>query len=101
MKKIKKGSWVQIEQTLLEPGERAPQVPKETQQTPLKLWVKGYLQEDAEIGERVRIKTIIGRRLEGKLLAENPRYEHDFGRPIPELLSVGKEFRKIIDGGEK
>ncbi|MFW5855941.1 MAG: 2-amino-4-ketopentanoate thiolase, partial [Bacillota bacterium] len=31
MKKIKKGSWVQIEQTLLEPGERAPQVPKETQ----------------------------------------------------------------------
>ncbi|GAB6139048.1 2-amino-4-oxopentanoate thiolase subunit OrtA [Halanaerobaculum tunisiense] len=101
MKQIEKGSWVQIKQTLLEAGERAPQVPEETQEVPLDLWVKGYLQEDAEIGDKVTIETIVGRTLEGELVAENPRYEHDFGKPIPELISVGKEFQELIQGADK
>lgn len=101
MGKVKKGSWVQIEQVLLEPGERAPNVPEETQKVPLKLWVKGFLLDDAEIGDEVEIRTIIGRILKGKLVAENPRYEHDFGKPIPELLSVREDFMKVIEGGEK
>ena len=101
MSLIKKGSWVQIESVLLEPGERAPNLPEETKKVPLKIWAKGYLIEDAEIAQTVTIKTIIGRKMEGKLIAKNPRYKHDFGRPIPELLSVGEEFREIIKGGEK
>ncbi len=99
MSVVKKGSWVQIESILLNPEERSPNLPEETKKVSLKLWVKGYLQEDADIGEEVVVKTIIGRKVTGKLIAENPKYKHDFGRPIPELFSVGKEFRKIINGG--
>lgn len=101
MSKIKKGTWVQIKKVLLEPSERAQNIPEETKKVPLKLLVKGYLQEDAHEGEEVKIKTIIGRKIQGKLVAENPRYQHDFGRPIPELLSVGKEFREILNGGDE
>ena len=101
MSEVKQGSWVQIERKLLDVGDRAPQVPEETKKVPLKLWVKGYLQEDAEFGEIVKIKTSIGRILEGKLVAHNPRYEHNFGRLIPELLSVGEEFRELIQGDDQ
>ncbi|GAB6137984.1 2-amino-4-oxopentanoate thiolase subunit OrtA [Halanaerobaculum tunisiense] len=101
MSQIKKGSWVQIEQTLLEPGERAPQIPKETQEVPLKLWVKGYLTKDAQPGDKVTIKTIIGRSLTGKLVAENPRYTHDFGKPITQLLSVREEFNQLFEGDDE
>jgi len=95
--KVPKGSWVQIEQVVLKPEERAPQVPEDTKAVPLMLWVKGTLLEDASLGETVEIETAIGRRLTGKLVAENPPYTHGFGRPVPELLSVGKEFRELIE----
>lgn len=95
--KVPKGSWVQIEQVVLKPEERAPQVPEDTKAVPLMLWVKGTLLEDASLGETVEIETAIGRRLTGKLVAENPPYTHGFGRPVQELLSVGKEFRELIE----
>jgi len=95
--KVPKGSWVQIEQVVLRPEERAPQVPEATKAVPLMLWVKGTLLEDATLGETVEIETAIGRRLSGRLVAENPPYIHGFGRPIPELLAVGKEFRALIE----
>ena len=97
MNLIKKGSWVQIENIILKVGERADDVPEETKNVPLKVFQKGYLQDDAQIGEEVTIRTIIGRTIEGKLIANNPKYNHDFGRPITELLSVGKEFRELIN----
>jgi len=100
MNLIKKGSWVQIEKIILKVGERADNVPEETKNVPLKVFQKGYLQEDAQIGEEVTIRTIIGRTIEGKLIANNPKYNHDFGRPIPELLSVAKEFRELIEHRE-
>jgi len=62
------------------------------------LWVKGFLEEDAEIGQEVTVRTIIGRSLKGKMIAVNPPYEHNFGRTIPELLTVGKELRDLIEG---
>ncbi|NYB75393.1 2-amino-4-ketopentanoate thiolase, partial [Sedimentibacter hydroxybenzoicus DSM 7310] len=43
---IKKGEWVLIHRNVLEPSERAPQVPDDTKQVPLEMWIKGYLQED-------------------------------------------------------
>jgi len=95
MNLIKKGSWVQIEKIVLKVGERADNIPEETKNVPLKLFQKGYLQADAQIGEKVTIRTIIGRNIEGELIAENPKYSHDFGRPIPEFLSVAKEFREL------
>jgi len=85
---IKKGSFVQIEKTILAPEERAPQVPEDTKKTPYMLWINGFLMEDSEIGDEVKIKTLIGRIQKGKLVDKNVRYSHDFGSPIPELLEV-------------
>jgi hypothetical protein len=35
---IKKGTWVLIHRNVLEPSERAPQVPDDTKKVPLALW---------------------------------------------------------------
>jgi hypothetical protein len=93
---VLRGSWVQIERVVLRPEQRAPHIPEETRKVPLKLWAKGFLEQDANIGDTVAIRTSIGRCLTGKLLAVNPPYVHGFGRPIPELLEVGEELRSLI-----
>ena len=97
-KTVPSGTWVQIETTVLKPEERAQHLPEETKKCPLMLWVKGFLEEEAEIGQEVTVRTIIGRSLKGKMIAVNPPYEHNFGRTIPELLNVGKELRDLIEG---
>lgn len=97
MERAKIKDWVEIEQILLNPGERAPQVPEDTQKVPLKLWIKGYmLSEEATIGDEIEIQTIIGRKEKGILSTINPRHEHDFGNPIKELTDIGIELRKEI-----
>lgn len=96
---IKKGEWVQIHRIVLEASERAPQVPDDTKKVPLELWVKGYLQHDANIGDEVTIKTRTGRIESGKLLEANPYYKHDFGKFVPELLRIGDQVREIVFGG--
>lgn len=93
----KQGDWVQICTIILPAGERAPQVPPETQAVPLKLFNKGYAEHPAEIGQRVHITTVIGQKLEGELVAVNPRYGHDFGDPVPELIHIGIELRKRLE----
>jgi hypothetical protein len=93
---IEKGTWVQIHRIVLQEGQRAPQVPVETQQVPLEMWVKGFLAEPATLGEKVEIVTPSGRRLRGILTDVNPSYTHSFGPPIPELLTVGREVRTIL-----
>jgi len=92
----KKGDWVQISKVILPSGKRAPQVPEETQRVPLKEMVKGFLLYDAEKGDEVIIRTVIGREIKGKLKIKNPVYQHNFGEPVPVLLSIGKELWKII-----
>ena len=44
---VPSGSWVELHRVVLPPGERAPQVPAETQRVPLELRVKGFLVRDA------------------------------------------------------
>lgn len=97
---IKKGEWVLIHRNVLEPSERAPQVPDDTKQVPLELWVKGYLQEDANIGDEVTVLTRTKREERGTLLEANPYYKHDFGKFVPELLKVSEQVRDILFGGE-
>ena len=99
--RIAKGSWVQVEQVVMKPGERAPQVPEATTAVPLMLWVKGTLLEEASVGDTVEVETAIGRRMTGKLVAETPPYIHGFGRPIPELLGVGAELRALLERGDR
>lgn len=91
-----KGTWVQIRQIVLKPEERAPQVPEDTKRVPLELRVNGFLSEDAKIGDEVTITSLIGRSLTGSLEKVNPRYEYDFGEPIPTLLTIGQELRQFL-----
>ena len=93
---VPKGSWVQIHNIVLKPEERAPQVPDDTKEVPLELRVNGFLNDDAKIGEEVTITTVIGRELKGELVEVKPRYEHDFGEPIPELLEIGPKLRQFL-----
>ncbi len=93
---IDKGSWVEIHRVVLPPGERAPQVPADTQGIPLELRVKGFLVVSATLGDEAEIMTPAGRRLRGTLAESNPAYTHGFGPPIPELGAIGGEVRAIL-----
>ena len=92
----KKGDWVQIKQIILEPGQRAPQVPKDTSQLPLIRLVNGFLTEDANLGDTAAITTVIGRTMSGELVAVNPRYDHSFGPPPAGFTSIGGSLRRIL-----
>ena len=81
--RIAQGAWVEIQRIVLAPGERAPQVPEDTQSVPLEMRVKGFLADPACLGEEAEIETPAGRRLRGKLVEVNPAYTHGFGPPIP------------------
>jgi hypothetical protein len=97
----KKGDWVQIHFVALEPGERAEHLPEETKKVPLEIRIKGFLRDEkANIGDTVKIKTNVGRIVEGTLKEINPIYEHNFGKPIPELLQIGNNLWEILEEGE-
>ena len=96
---IQKGQWVRIHKIILQPSERAPQVPDDTKKVPLEMWDKGFLGADAKIGDEVCITTVTGREETGTLIEVNPRYDHDFGDFIPELLEIDKQVRGILFGG--
>ncbi len=98
-----KGELVQVHIVVLEPEARADNLPPVTRRHPYEGWVKGYLLGDrAEVGDAVRIETLIGRQVEGILAEVNPRYDHDFGEPQPELNRVGPEaWRRLQARGEE
>jgi len=97
----KKGDWVIIHAIVLAKEERAAQVPEDTRQVPLETWVKGYLlEEDAEIGTEVKIKTVSGRIETGKLVEVNPTYRHSFGNFVPEILEIDRRLHEALYGGE-
>ena len=91
MNEIQPGAWVEIEQVILTPEQRAPTLPEDTKQVPYVLRVSGFLVEPAELGAQARIRTIIGRELSGVLKTVNPSYSHSFGTVVPELLTIGTE----------
>ncbi|KXG74065.1 hypothetical protein AN619_26750 [Thermotalea metallivorans] len=98
--KVSKGEWVLIHNIVLKPEERAPQVPEDTKKVPLESWVKGFLQQDAQIGEEVEVKTITGRMVKGRLVEVHPAYTHHFGKFVPELLQIGIQLKEMLAGGE-
>jgi len=102
-KKVPAGSWVQIHNIVLTAEERAPQVPEDTGKVPLEMWAKGFLLQEAEIGEQVEIETVIGNKYQGELVDEAPAYDHSFGKAIPELLKIGPELKRMLQdkGGAK
>lgn len=95
------GDWVEIKNIVMQPEERATNIPEETRRVPLELRLKGFLLADATIGDKVEIETIIGRRVRGELIQVNPEFQHDFGRPVPELLTIGRELRQRLERGKR
>lgn len=100
MEFMKKGTYVQIHQIVLQSDERAANLPEDTKKVPLEMWVKGYLNHDAKLGEEVEITTLTNRVVKGKLVEINPSYKHDFGKFVPELLKIGQDLRLILKDGE-
>jgi len=96
--KIGKETWVEIHDIVLKPEERTRNLPEETKKVPLEMRLKGFLLEEAELGDRVKIRTVTGRIVEGTLLKENPVYEHGYGETfIPELLTIGQNLRAMLE----
>ena len=85
---ISKGTYVRIRKTILKPEERSNNLPEETKMVPFKMWIKGYLLEDSDLFDIVKIKTILGRTEIGRLKEANPPYKHSYGDFIPEILSL-------------
>jgi hypothetical protein len=92
----KKGTWVEIHSIVLPAGERASQVPHDTQNLPLEMRAKGFLLHAAQVGDHVEIETCAGRRVSGTLVIVNPAYTHTFGPPVAELNTIGGEVRGIL-----
>ncbi|MDD3106393.1 MAG: 2-amino-4-oxopentanoate thiolase subunit OrtA [Bacilli bacterium] len=95
---IKKQTWVQIEKVILHPNERAMNLPDDTKKVPLIMWVKGYLQEDANIGDTVNIITLTNRKEQGKLVEANPTFKHNYGEFVPEILKINQMVKQILFG---
>lgn len=100
MNKAQKGDWVQIQRVVLTKGSRAPQVPTDTQECDLLLWVKGIAQSEASLGDDVEIVTVTGRKTSGKLFAIHPGYTHSYGRYVPQLTKIQLQLQELMDGGE-
>ncbi|WP_168581563.1 2-amino-4-oxopentanoate thiolase subunit OrtA [Gephyromycinifex aptenodytis] len=84
------GTWVEIQKVLLQPQERASNVPDDTRATPFVMRVRGFLDADGIVGEQVSVTSLIGRVHEGILIDASPAYEHSFGPVVPELLHIGR-----------
>ncbi|HOX06871.1 MAG TPA: 2-amino-4-oxopentanoate thiolase subunit OrtA [Planctomycetota bacterium] len=93
------GDWVEISAVLLAPGERSPNLPPETAAVPLVMRVRGWAQKAGRIGAKISVKTQAGRVLHGKLLAVNPRFDHDFGGCVPELIDVRRRLKELMAKG--
>jgi len=94
--RCKAGDWVEVESILLEPADRSKNLPPDTAAQPLRMWVKGFAQADAVVGEELTVQTVTGRIVGGALSEINPGYFHTFGKPIPELVHVGTDLRERL-----
>ena len=98
---VKKGEWVRIHSVVLKAQERTAKLPADTQACDLEMWTKGFLQEDAEIGDVVTVMTAANRIEKGTLIEVNSAYTHSYGNFIPELVQIDKQLREIMFGGDK
>ena len=95
MADAKKGDLVQIHKLILKPDQRPDSLPDSTKSVPYECWIKGFLlNNQATVGEEVQVETFIGREISGTLVSVQPVYDHSFGLPQKELLSIGRELRK-------
>ncbi|AXI10407.1 2-amino-4-ketopentanoate thiolase [Oceanobacillus zhaokaii] len=94
---VKKGTWVEVKNIILNPEDRLSQLPKDTKEVPYEMKVKGFLANDANINENATIRTLSGRLIKGELTQLQPEYNHSFGPPVIELLHIGEEEINILN----
>jgi hypothetical protein len=98
MSDAKKGDLVQIHKIILEPDQRPENLPPSTKSVAYECWIKGFLlDENAKLGNEVKIETFIGREMWGTLYRVNPTYDHNFGEPQKEILSIGSEVKHQLE----
>lgn len=85
--------WVEVGLVLLEPADRSANLPEDTAAQPLRMWVKGFARASVAVGESLTVETMTGREVTGTLTEVDPGYFHTFGKPAPELTSVGRDLR--------
>lgn len=93
-----KGDWVRIHTVVLKAEERTAKIPEDTKACDLEMWTKGFLLNDAEIGDEVEIETAVGRTEKGTLIEVDPYYTHSYGKFVPELIQIDKQLREIMGG---
>lgn len=98
---VKKGTWVRIHTVVLKAEERTAKIPEDTQKCDLEMWTKGFLQEDAEIGDVVTVQTAANRFEKGTLIEVNPYYTHSYGKFVPEIVQIDRQLREIMYGGDR
>ena len=98
---VKKGEWVRIHSVVLKAEERTAKIPEDTKNTDLQMWTKGELQEDANIGDVVTVKTAANRITTGTLVEVHPYYTHSYGKFVPEIIEIDKQLRAALFGGDK
>lgn len=81
----KKGDFVSIKSIILEPGQRATNIPIETLDKPLEMYIFGHLLNDSNINEIATIKTKTGRIEKGILEEIEPIINIDYGNFVKEL----------------
>lgn len=86
------GDLVLIHKIVLKPEKRPGNLPPSTAAVPYECWIKGSLMnESANMGDRVSVRTFIGREISGALFEVNPKYNHNFGETQKEIFSIGYE----------
>lgn len=90
---VKKGEWVRIHRVVLKAKERTAELPEDTKQCDLEMWSKGFLQEDAEIGDEVEVRSAVGRIERGELIEVAPYYKHNYGKFIPEIIEIDRRLK--------
>jgi len=93
---VKKGTYVQIRAVILKSGERAAGIPPDTAESPLVMWVKGHLMDDADIGEPAEVTTATGRVERGVLEKAEPVTTLDYGQFVPEIMEIGARVRGVL-----
>ena len=98
----KKNDCVRIHNVVLKAQDRTARIPDDTKECDLEMWVKGQLlDETAEIGDVVTIKTATGREEKGTLLEVGPYYTHSYGKFVPEIIEIDNILREEMFGGDK
>lgn len=91
---VPKTTFVEIESIVLEVGERAMHIPEDTKHQPFVMRIKGFLLQDARIGDRVEIETVTGRREVGCLKTVKPYFTHSFGNFVDEAMTIRLQILK-------